>query len=140
MSGTAINNSHYIVLSVTNRKYDFAHPAVLKDVTTEINFRHSVSHEIDLHLCVIFPKELHIVLSITGSYGKSLKNWVTAYKRYISRTSYENIIMKWTPGFAHEEIKTVEELKACIDKIMMLPASRGIIPDSRALPYILAFP
>jgi hypothetical protein len=139
MTGSEFVNAHYIVLSITNRKYDFSHPAVFDSVVEEINFRHKISHEVDLHLCLILPKELHLILSMTQSYGKPVKNWVTAFKRYISRTSYEEVTMKWTPGFQCEDINTTDELKGCIDKVMSLPQQRGIIPHIGVYSYITAF-
>ncbi|HPJ40147.1 MAG TPA: hypothetical protein PLT75_17030 [Spirochaetota bacterium] len=140
MTGNVLNNTHYIILTTRNRKYDFTHPEVFKCTVDDIDFRHTAGHEIDLHLCVIFPKELHIILSMTESYGKPVKNWVTAFKRYLSRFIYEDLTMKWTPGFQCEDIKTMDELKGCIDKVMSLPQQRGIIPHISVYSYITAFP
>lgn len=134
-----IENTHYIILSVKNRTYDFSHPAVASFIMEELDFRRNAGNELDLHLCLVLPKELHILLTLTPEYGKPIKNFVTAYKRYISRniSITDDITMKWTPGFEHREITDEAAFEECTKEIMNIPLEQKLIPRIGGLPYIL---
>ena len=76
-------------------------------------------------------------MALREDYGKSLQNWVAAFKRYTARVV--NMMFEvsplWQRNFFDHVIRKEESLIRVAEYILQNPVRKGIVPDWGEYPF-----
>jgi REP element-mobilizing transposase RayT len=91
------------------------------------------------------PDHLHILLSLNNVYKKNLHSWVSAFKRYTTRSAKRGfgIHRLWQKNYYEHIIRKEESLIKIAEYIINNPVRKGLVTDWREYPYSVlvdAFP
>jgi putative transposase len=127
---------YFLTLCTQDSKNIFIDHRIAITVGDELEYRRS-KNEIKLFCFCIMPDHLHILLSLDGSYAKSLQDWVAAFKRYTSKIAKESygISKLWQRNFYDHVVRKEESLLKITDYILFNPVRKGIVSDWRDYPY-----
>jgi putative transposase len=128
---------YYLTLCAYNGKTLFQHEGVAKVVIDELDFRRRVSQEIKLYCFCLMPDHLHLLMSLSENYQKSLQNWVAAFKRYNARVAnllYE-VSPLWQKNFYEHVVRTDESLLRITAYIVNNPVRKGFVSKWQDYPY-----
>ncbi len=130
------NMVYSITLCAYGRKPYFLNENIVKSVLNEIDFRIKCSKEVAVFTHCIMPDHLHLLLKLKEGYGKSLQNWVTAFKRYIAREVNEIFRIKplWQNNFYEHIVRKEESLHKIAEYIVNNPVRKGLVDDWRKYP------
>jgi REP element-mobilizing transposase RayT len=83
------------------------------------------------------PDHIHLLLSLTDNYQKSLSNWVAAFKRYIARLVNELFDIKplWQTNFYDHVVRRDESLLEIAKYILNNPVRKGMVACWEEYPY-----
>lgn len=83
------------------------------------------------------PDHLHVLLRLQEEYGKSLRNFVSAFKRFIIKEVKKIYTIEkfWQINFYEHVIRKEESLQNIADYILHNPARKGIVKNWEAYPY-----
>jgi REP element-mobilizing transposase RayT len=83
------------------------------------------------------PDHLHLLLSLSEHYQRSLQNWVAAFKRYNARIVnllYE-ISPLWQKNFYEHIVRKDESLFKITEYILNNPVRKGLVSNRQDYPY-----
>jgi len=97
----------------------------------EIDFRSRVAHEITMFAHCIMPDHVHLLLKLNEGYGKSLPNWIAAFKKYNSRilSMMHNIKPLWQANCYEHIVRKDESLKSVAEYIANNPVRKNFVPQ-----------
>ena len=100
-------------------------------IADEINYRARTAEEILVFAYCIMPDHLHLLLKLNDGYGKTLQNWVAAFKRYTARllNQLENITPLWQKNFYEHVVRTDESMKGIAEYIVHNPIRKNMVSD-----------
>ncbi len=136
---------YFITICTHDKQNFFGNANVAKIIKDEIEFR--MINEIKLFCYCIMPDHLHMLLSLTEEYtdkgeGKSvgkgtLKNWVSAFKRYTSRITNQMFDIKplWQKNFHDHIVRKEESLLKIAEYIVYNPVRKGTVSEWEDYPY-----
>jgi putative transposase len=131
------SNIYYVTICAFNGKKLFRHEGVAKTIVDELNFRQGASKEIKLYCYCLMPDHLHLLLSLSEDYQRSLQNWVAAFKRYNARIVnllYE-ISPLWQKNFYEHVVRKDESLFQITEYILNNPVRKGLVSNRQDYPY-----
>lgn len=133
------NNSsfvYFITIRTANNQPYLLNERVAKVITDELEFRR-INKEIKLFCYCIMPDHIHILLSLTDRYQKSLQNLVSAFKRYTTRVTNELFSIKplWQKNFYDHVVRKEELLLEITEYILNNPVRKGIVSNWEEYPY-----
>lgn len=114
----------------------FLSPVAAKHINDEINFRSG--KEVKIYSYCLMPNHLHLLLSLSPSYGKSLQNWVAAFKRH---TAYhlKSVVgggtRLWQKKFYEHVVRNDESLKNIAEYIVLNPVRKGMVENWNEFPH-----
>jgi len=131
------SNIYYVTICAFNGKKLFQHEGVAKTIVDELDFRQGTSKEIKLYCYCLMPDHLHLLLSLSEQYQRSLQNWVAAFKRYNARIVnllYE-ISPLWQKNFYEHVVRKDESLFQITEYILNNPVRKGLVLNRQDYPY-----
>jgi putative transposase len=105
-------------------------------ILDELEFRKR-TNEIRLFCYCIMPDHLHLLIFLTEFYGKSLQNWVSAFKRHTSKVTNESMYNKrlWQKNFYDHVVRRDESLLKISEYILNNPIRQGMVMEWEEYPY-----
>ncbi len=130
------NYVYFVTICAENKQHYFVDNKITKIIEDELEFRR-ITKEINLLCYCIMPDHLHILLSLTEDYHKSLQNWVSAFKRYTTRVVNELFGIKplWQKNFYDHVVRKEESLLKIAEYIVNNPVRKGIVSEWEEYPY-----
>jgi putative transposase len=123
--------TYFITLCTNGKQAYFRKPQVAQYIADEINYRARTAEEILVFAYCIMPDHLHLLLKLNDGYGKTLQNWVAAFKRYTARllNQLENITPLWQNNFYEHVVRTDESMKGIAEYIVHNPIRKNMVSD-----------
>lgn len=130
------NYVYFVTICAENKQHYFENNKITNIIEDELEFR-KTTKEINLLCYCIMPDHLHILLSLTEDYHKSLQNWVSAFKRYTTRVINELFGIKplWQKNFYDHVVRKEESLIKIAEYIVNNPVRKGIVSEWEEYPY-----
>jgi REP element-mobilizing transposase RayT len=130
------NYVYFVTICAENKQHYFVNNKITNIIEDELEFR-KTTKEINLLCYCIMPDHLHILLSLTEDYHKSLQNWVSAFKRYTTRVINELFGIKplWQKNFYDHVVRKEESLLKIAEYIVNNPVRKGIVSEWEEYPY-----
>lgn len=113
------------------------HKGIVKIITDEIDFRITCSQEVAVFTYCIMPNHLHLLLKLKEKYGKTLQNWIAAFKRYTARQASEEFGVQplWQKNFYEHVVRRDESLEEIAKYIVYNPVRKGLVSNWQEYPY-----
>jgi putative transposase len=127
---------YFITICAANNQPYFLNKKVAKVVTDELEFRR-INKEIKLFCYCVMPDHVHILLSLTDTYQKSLQNLISAFKRYTAKVTNELFSIKplWQKNFYDYVVRKDESLLKIAEYILNNPVRKGVVSNWEEYPY-----
>ena len=92
--------------------------------------------EISIFCCCIMPDHIHLLISLNEDYNQTLSNWVSSFKRFISKTAKRdfNINDLWQRNYYDHIIRTEESMYKIAEYILENPVRKNIVQRSEEYP------
>ncbi len=105
-------------------------------VVDELHYRRT-AQEMKLFCYCIMPEHLHLLVSLSNEYNRSLQNWIAAFKRHTSKVARERFGIKplWQKNFHEHIVRKEESLLRTAEYILNNPVRRGIVPQWDVYPF-----
>jgi len=127
---------YFLTLCTAHKKPYFLDQRIKKIITDELEFRR-IKGEIKLFCYCIMPDHLHLLLSVGERYQRNLQNWISAFKRYISRETNAlfSVGPLWQKNFYDHIVRRDESVLKIAEYIVNNPVRRGLVSEWREYPY-----
>jgi REP element-mobilizing transposase RayT len=128
---TNINEVYFLTICTYNKKKYFKKTEIAQCIAMEIDFRSRVAHEVTMFAHCIMPDHVHLLLKLNEGYGKSLPNWIAAFKKYNSRilSMMHNIKPLWQANYYEHIVRKDESLKSIAEYIANNPVRKNFVPQ-----------
>jgi len=82
------------------------------------------------------PDHIHLLISLNEDYNQTLSNWVSSFKRFISKTAKRdfNINDLWQRNYYDHIIRTEESMYKIAEYILENPVRKNIVQRSEEYP------
>jgi len=119
---------YFITICTKDKQPHFLLSDVAETVVAELQHRR-IAQEIRLYSFCIMPDHLHLLLTLTERYEKSLQNWIAAFKRHTARSAREihGIKPLWQKNFHEHILRKEESLTKTVEYILNNPVRKGIV-------------
>lgn len=119
---------YFITICTADKRPYFQDYKIAESIVTQIAFRRD-KEEIRLFCYCIMPAHVHLLLSLTKVYQKSLINWVSAFKRYSTKNANEShgVSRLWQKNFYDHVIRKEESLNKIAEYILNNPVRKNIV-------------
>jgi putative transposase len=126
-----------LTICAYNGKKLFRREGVAKVITDELHFRWKTSEEIRLYCFCLMPDHLHLLMSLSDTYQKSLQNWVGAFKRYNARVAnlLYGVSPLWQKNFYEHIVRSDESLFKIAEYILNNPVRKKLVSKWQDYPY-----
>lgn len=127
---------YFVTICTAHRRPCFLNDNMAVIIEDEMKFRRD-ANEIKLFCYCIMPDHVHLLLSLTDDYQKSLQNWVAAFKRYTARIINKSFGIKplWQKNFYDHVVRKEESLRKIAEYIVNNPARKGMVSNWQEYPY-----
>ena len=127
---------YFLTICTANKQRLFFDDRIANIIVDQLKFRRR-ANEIRLFCYCIMPDHLHLLLSLGESYGKTLPNWISAFKRNSARSINEIVSIKelWQRNFYDHVIRKDESLLKIGEYILNNPVRKGIVMEWKEYPY-----
>jgi REP element-mobilizing transposase RayT len=128
---------YFITICTYNKKAYFRDTEVARYIEKEIDFRSRVTDEVTMFAHCIMPDHVHLLLKLSEGYGKSLPNWVAAFKKYNSRTLSMVCDIKplWQANYYEHVVRKDESLKSIAEYIANNPVRKNFVSQWQDYPF-----
>jgi len=75
--------AYFITICTYNKSAYFKKTDIAEHIEREIDYRSRTADEVTVFAYCIMPDHVHLLLKLNEGYGKSLSNWVAAFKNII---------------------------------------------------------
>ena len=120
---------YFITICTYNKKAYFKKTDIAEYIAKEIDYRSRVADEVTMFAYCIMPDHVHLLLKLNEGYGKSLPNWVAAFKKYNSRilTMMLDIKPLWQANYYEHIDRRNESLKNIAEYIANNPVRKNFV-------------
>jgi len=120
---------YFITICTYNKKPFFNKAEVAEYIAQEIDFRSRVTDEVTMFASCIMTDHVHLLLKLNEGYGKSLPNWVAAFKKYNSRilSMLFDIKPLWQANYYEHVVRKNESLKSIAEYIANNPVRKHFV-------------
>lgn len=131
------SNEYFLTLCTVNKQCYFLNNEMAKVISDEIEFRKNNLNEIKAYCFCVMPDHLHMLLSFTENYHKSLQNWVSSFKRYTTKVMNELFSIKplWQQNFYEHIVRKEESLRKIAEYILNNPVRKSIVETWNKYPF-----
>jgi REP element-mobilizing transposase RayT len=128
---------YFVTICTWNKKAYFKKAEIAQYIDTEIDYRSRVAHEVTMFTYCIMPDHVHLLLKLNEGYGKSLPNWVAAFKKYNARILSMEFDIKplWQANFYEHIVRKDESLKTIAEYIVNNPARKSMVRQWQDYPF-----
>ena len=127
---------YFITLCTAGKNPYFKNDRIATVIIDELEHRRSMQ-EIRLLCCCVMPDHLHVLLSLTENYHKSLQNWISSFKRFTTKVIKEQfgITALWQKNFYEHVVRKEESLLKVAEYILNNPVRKGIVSQWNEYPH-----
>jgi len=131
------NSVFFVTLCAFDKQQYFTRHELAKIIVDEIDYRVKCAHEVEVFAYCIMPDHVHLLMKLKEKYGKTLQNWVAAFKRYTARNAGEEFGVRplWLKNFYEHVVRKEESLEKIAEYIVNNPVRKGLVDDWRKYPY-----
>lgn len=128
---------YFITICTYNKIAYFKKPDVAEYMAKEIDYRSRVTDEVTMFAHCIMPDHVHLLLKLNEGYGKSLPNWVAAFKKYNSRILSMMLDIKplWQANYYEHIVRRNESLKNIAEYIANNPVRKNFVTQWQEYPF-----
>jgi putative transposase len=128
---------YFVTICTWNKTAYFKNPTIVQYIEKEIDYRCRVAQEVTVFAYCIMPDHLHLLLKLNEGYGKSLANWIAAFKRYNARilSLMHGIKPLWQKNYYEHIVRKDESLKTIAEYIAGNPARKMIVNEWADYPF-----
>ncbi len=122
---------YFLTLCTYGNQSYFKDPKAAQQIAYEIDYRAHVAKEVEVFVYCIMPDHLHLLMKLKEGYGKTLHNWVAAFKRYSARIFSEMYKIKplWQTNFYEHIVRKDESVNKIAEYIVNNPVRKNIVSD-----------
>ncbi len=133
---TVSSHVYFLTLCAAGKRPLFKDAEIARLIIDEMELRRK-RNEIILFCFCIMPDHVHMLLSLSKGYEKSLINWVSAFKRYTARVIKRScgIEQLWQKNFYDHVIRKDESLIKVAEYIVDNPVRKDLGRDWTDYPY-----
>ena len=127
---------YFITLCTAGKTPLFLNSAIAKVIEVEMEYRRN-NKEVKIYCYCIMPDHIHILLSLDDHYQKRLQDWVSTFKRHISKVISESFGVRtlWQKNFYDHVVRKEESIFKIADYILNNPVRKGMVLRWEAYPY-----
>ncbi len=127
----------FVTLCCYAKQQYFVRPEITKIIIEEIDFRVKCAPEVTVFTYCVMPDHVHLLLKLRKEYGKSLHNWVAAFKRYTTRVIGIQFGVRslWQKNFYEHVVRKEESLEKIAEYIVNNPVRKGLVDDWEKYSY-----
>jgi putative transposase len=128
---TNTNTAYFLTICTYGKKSYFKNPEIAQYIATEIDYRSRIASEVTMFAYCIMPDHVHLLMKLNEGYGKSLSNWVAAFKKYNSRILSMMLDIKslWQANYYEHVVRKDESLKAIAEYIANNPVRKNFVRE-----------
>lgn len=128
---------YFLTICTHKKKAHFKNPEIAGYIAREIDYRARVAHEVTMSAYCIMPDHVHLLLKLNEGYGKSLPNWVAAFKRYNARilSIMHDIKPLWQSNYYEHIVRKDETLNKIAEYIVQNPVRKNIVREWQEYPF-----
>lgn len=132
------NTVYFVTLCTHDKTPYFRNPQIAQYIAQDIRHRSRVMQEVTMFAWCIMPDHLHLLLKLNEGYGKSLANWVAAFKRYNARIMSMMLEIKplWQANFYEHVVRKDESLKGIAEYIAHNPVRKNLVTQWQDYPFV----
>jgi putative transposase len=129
---------YFVTICTHNKQPYFKNPELAQYIAKEIAYRSRVSEEITVFAWCIMPDHLHLLLKLNEGYGKTLANWVAAFKRYNARilSMLHDITPLWQANYYEHIVREEESLNDIAEYIANNPVRKNMVSQWQDYPFV----
>lgn len=134
---TDTNVVYFLTICTYKKMTYFKDPEMAQFIEKEIDYRSRVSGEVTIFAYCIMPDHVHLLLKLNEGYGKSLPNWVAAFKKYNARilSMMSNIKPLWQANYYEHVVRKDESLKNIAEYIVNNPVRKNMVREWQKYPF-----
>lgn len=127
---------YFITIRTNSFKPYFLKKELAQLVETTLDFRIK-QKEVLIYCYCIMPDHLHMLLSLEKEYDKSLSNWISSFKRFISKEAKSKfgIQTMWHRNYYDHVVRREESLSTICDYILSNPIRKNIVDNWEDYPF-----
>ncbi len=128
---------YFVTICAHERQPYFLNKNVTKLIVDEIDYRVNVIREVSIPVYCIMPDHLHMLLKLQPIYGRTLQNWISAFKRYTAREINDRFSIRpvWQKNFYEHIVRKEESLENIVNYIVFNPVRKNLVKDWCEYPY-----
>ena len=128
---------YFLTICTHGKIYYFKEQRFAKIIADEINYRSHVANEVIIYAYCIMPDHVHLLLKLSEGYGKSIRNWVAAFKRYTARVFSMRYEVKplWQSNFYDHIVRKEESLNTIAEYIANNPVRKNMVKQWNEYPF-----
>jgi putative transposase len=128
---------YFVTICTWNKILYFKNPEIVQYIEQEIDYRSRVAKEVTIFAYCIMPDHLHLLLKLNEGYGKSLPNWVAAFKKYNARILSMEFDIKplWQANYYEHIVRKDESLKTIAEYIANNPVRKNMVRQWQDYPF-----
>ena len=121
---------YFITMCCANKEEHFLNSGIAKIIEEELERRKTLN-EISLYCYCLMPDHLHILMTLTEFYDKTLQNWVSSFKRFTSREIKEKFRVDrlWHKNFYEHIVGEDESMKNIAEYILHNPVRKNLVKE-----------
>jgi putative transposase len=127
---------YFLTLCTDDKRPLFKDAEIARLIIDEMELRRN-HDEIILFCFCIMPDHVHMMLSLSKGYQKSLINWVSAFKRHSARAVKKSygIEQLWQKNFYDHVVRRDESLIKVTEYILNNPVRKVMVREWKEYPY-----
>ena len=120
-----------------DRQSYFSDQRIAKLIVDEIDYRVNVVQEVAIPVYCVMPDHLHMLLKLQSTYGKTLQNWISAFKRHTAKDMNDLFSIKpvWQKNFYEHIVRKEESLENIASYIVDNPVRENLVKNWHEYPY-----
>ncbi|HQG66812.1 MAG: transposase [Smithella sp.] len=128
---------YFVTICTHNKQPYFQNQEFARLIVQEIHFRSQASKEVTTFAWCVMPDHLHLLLKLNEGYGKSLANWVAAFKKYNSRilSMLYDVKPLWQANYYEHIVRKDESLKTIAEYIANNPVRKNLVKQWQDYPF-----
>ena len=128
---------YFLTICTYGKKAYFKNHEFAEYIATEIDYRSRVAHEVTVFTYCIMPDHVHLLVKLNEGYGKSLPNWVAAFKRYNARilSMMYDIKPLWHSNYYEHIVRKDEALNKIAEYIVQNPVRKHMVLEWQEYPF-----
>jgi REP element-mobilizing transposase RayT len=125
------NTAYLLTIRTYGEKSYLKNPEIAQYIAKEIDYRSRIAGEVTMFAYCIMPDHVHLLMKLNEGYGKSLSNWVAAFKKYNSRilSIVFDIKPLWQANYYEHVVRKDESLKAIAEYIANNPVRKNFVRE-----------